>query len=222
MKKIIGSITGSFLLICASFAQAEVTYGIGLMAGQLSADGTETEGTVADTSTRSKSFKEMFYGADLFIESVQDNGATVGLSYVPVDLEIGSGSRTDTAVATAQGGAENDTGTRTASADVSDLITLYTNLPMGSNGGYALLGVHMATVTTTESLPNSTYGNEDIYGFQVGYGKRMGNRKIELSYSDFQDINISSTSGNKNSVSANADSLQLRLQVNHLLPLCHI
>ncbi len=212
MRKIISSITGSILLFWTSFAQAEgVQFGIGLLAGQLSADGTETEGTAADTSTRTKSFEEAFYGADLFIEVVGDNGATLGLSYVPVDLEIGSGSRTDTAVATAQGGAENDTGTRTASADVTDLVTLYTNIPMGSSGWYALLGGHLATVTTSETLPNSSYGNEDIYGYQVGLGMRSGNRKIELSYSDFEDINIDATGGGTNSVSADADSLQLRL-----------
>ena len=39
---------------------------------------------------------------------------------------------------------------------------------MGSNGWYALLGGHLAQVTTTETLPNSSYGNEDIYGYQVG------------------------------------------------------
>ena len=111
----------------------------------------------------------------------------------------------------AGGAGENDTGTRKASADVSDLITLYTNLPMGSNGWYALLGGHLATVTTSETLPNSSYGNEDIYGYQVGFGMRSGNRKIELSYSDFEDINITATGGGTNSVSADADSLQLRL-----------
>ena len=212
MKKIISSIAGSILLFWTSFAQAEgIQFGVGLLAGQLSADGTETEGTAADTSTRSKSFEEAFYGADLFMDVVGDNGFSLGLSYVPVDIEIGSGSRTDTAVATAKGGAENDTGTRTASADVEDLITLYTNVPMGSNGWYALLGGHLATVTTSETLPNSSYGNEDIYGYQVGFGLRSGNRKIELSYSDFEDINIDATGGNSNSVSANADSLQLRL-----------
>ena len=48
--------------------------------------------------------------------------------------------------------AENDDGTRTASADVSDLITLYTNSPVGGNGWYGLLGYHMATVETNETL----------------------------------------------------------------------
>ena len=46
-------------------------FGFGLMTGQLSADGTETEGTAADTSTRSKSFEE-FFGGDLFMENVSD------------------------------------------------------------------------------------------------------------------------------------------------------
>tara|TARA_Y100001958_G_C21043722_1_gene412429 strand:- start:19 stop:669 length:651 start_codon:yes stop_codon:yes gene_type:complete len=212
MRKIISSIAGSILLFWTSFAQAEgVQFGVGLVAGQISADGTETEGTAADTSDRTKSFEEMFYGADLFVEVVGDNGGTIGLSYVPLDFEIGSGSRTDSAVATAKGGAENDTGTRTASADVSDLITLYANVPMGSNGWYALLGGHLATIKTSESLPNSSYGDEDVYGYQVGFGTRSGNRKIELSYSDFEDISIDATGGGTNSVSADADSLQLRI-----------
>ena len=209
MRKLISSIAGSILLFWTSFAQAEgFQFGVGFMAGQLNADGTETEGTAADTSNRSKSFDELFYGADLFAEVVGDNGFTIGLSYIPVDIEIGSGSRTDT---DGDDAAENDDGTRTASADIEDLMTLYTNMPMGSNGWYALLGYHMATVTTSETLPNSSYGNEDITGYQLGLGKRSGNAKIELAYSDFEDIKISATGGNTNSVSADADALQLRV-----------
>ena len=58
MKRIISAITGSILLVWSSFAQAEIQFGFGLMTGNLSTDGTETEGTAADTSTRSKSFEE--------------------------------------------------------------------------------------------------------------------------------------------------------------------
>ena len=39
---------------------------------------------------------------------------------------------------------------------------------------------------------------------------RRDNKKLELSYSDFENINIDGNGGN-NSVSASADSLQLRL-----------
>ena len=191
MKRIISAITGSILLVWSSFAQAEIQFGFGLMTGNLSTDGTETEGTAADTSTSS--------------------GLTIGLSYVPLDLDIGEGKRTDSAVATASGGAENDTGDRSASAEVSDLFTLYTNVPMGTDGWYALGGVHFATIETTESLPNSSYGNEDIYGYQIGLGRRVENAKVELSYSDFEDIDITASGGNSNSVSAEADSLQFRV-----------
>ena len=55
MRKIISSIAGSILLFWTSFAQAEgFQFGVGLVAGQISADGTETEGTAADTSDRTK------------------------------------------------------------------------------------------------------------------------------------------------------------------------
>lgn len=209
MRKIFALISTLFFLTTFS-AKAEVQYGFGLMAGQISSDGTETEGTAADTSNRSKSFEEAFFGADLFLEVVNDSGLTFGISYVPVDFELGSGKRVDTAVAATAGGAENDTGTRTASAELSNLITAYTNIPISSNGLYTLLGVHMATVETTETLNTESYGDEDIFGAQIGLGVRNGNIKYELAYSDFEDIKISS-SGGANSVSADADVLSLRL-----------
>lgn len=207
MKKLIAIISTSVMMLCMSASYAEVQFGVALQTGNLSTSGTETEGTAADTSNRSKSFDEFFVGADIFIEHVSDNGLTLGLSYVPLDIEIGSGKRTDS---DGDDPAENDDGTRTASADVSDLITLYTNVPMGTNGWYGLLGAHFTTITTSETLPNSSYGDEDIMGLQVGFGKRDGNAKIELAYSDFEDISISSTGGNTNKVTADADALTLR------------
>ena len=55
-------------------------------------------------------------------------------------------------------------------------------MPMGTDGWYALLGYHMATVTTAETLPNSSYGNEDIYGYQIGLGRRVENAKVEIDF----------------------------------------
>ena len=208
MKKILATISALFLL--SSFtAKAEIQYGFGLMVGQLSSDGTETEGTAADTSDRSKSFDELFAGADIFIESVADSGMTYGISYVPLDLELGSGQRVDADDGTND--AADDDGTRTASADVTDLVTIYANIPMGTNGWYGLLGGHMATITTSETLNASSYGNEDITGYQIGIGQRAGNLKYELSYSDFEDIKITASGGNTNSVSADADALTFRM-----------
>lgn len=211
MRKILSIIFASLFII--STAKAEITYGIGLMTGQVSSSGTETEGTAADTSTRSKSFEEFFVGADIFVERELANGMSIGVSYVPVDVELGSGKRTDSSTG-ADVASEADTGTRSASADLSDLITLYGNFPFGDNGAYGLAGMHFVTVKTSETLPNSSYGEEDIYGALVGVGKKTGNLKVEVFYSDFEDISISSTGGdNSNKVTADADALTLRLSV---------
>ena len=155
MKKLLVIITTSLLLIVGK-ANAEMQFGISAGFTKINASGSETEGTAADTSDRSKSFDELFFGADVFMEFVSGNGTTYGVSYVPVDFELGSGERTDS---NGNDPAENDDGTRTASADVSDLITLYANFPMGSNGWYALAGYHMATITTAENVHKPVYSS---------------------------------------------------------------
>ncbi len=205
MKNFIKIITGSVFLLWST-AQADIQIGVGLIAGQTDVSGTETEGTAADTSDRSKTLKEAFVGADVFAEYVTDSGMTYGVSFVPVDVELGEGSRTDVAAVS-----ENDAGTRTASAEVTDLITLYTNVPMGSNGWYALLGYMHTTVTTQETLKSSSYEDATINGYQIGLGQRAGNFKYELAYSDFENIKINATGGNTNSISADADALTLRM-----------
>ena len=207
MKKLFALIS-TILFLTSVSVKADVQFGFGLMTGQVSTDGTESEGTAADTSNRSKSIDELFIGGDLFMEFVADSGMTYGISYVPVDVELGSGERTDVNGSDA---AENDDGTRSASADVSDLMTLYTNIPVGDNGWYGLLGYHFATIETSETLNTSSYPDEDITGYQIGLGQRIDKFKYELSYSDFEDINISSTGGGTNSVSADADALTFRI-----------
>ena len=157
-----------------------------------------------------KSFDEFFVGADIFVEKELGNGMSIGVSYVPVDVELGSGKRTDSGSGS-DVASEADTGTRTASADLSDLITLYGNFPFGGNGMYGLAGVHFVTVSTTETLPNSSYGDEDVYGALIGFGKKSGKGKVELFYSDFEDINVTGTGGGTNSVSADADVLAFRV-----------
>ena len=209
MKKII-SLLSVLTFIGFTNVKAEMTYGIGLMTGQVSASGTETEGTAADTSDRSKSVKEFFLGADIFAETELANGMSVGLSYVPLDIEIGSGDRTDL---NGNDPAENDDGRRKASADLSDLVTLYTNIPVGDSGGYALLGAHYTKVTPSTTLPNSTYGSENVFGAQLGFGMKQGKGKIELYYSDFPDIELTSSGGNSNKISADADAITLRLSL---------
>ena len=210
MIKKLNIFVATIMFMFFTSANAEIQYGIGIITGQTDISGSETEGTAADTSTRTKSIKEIFVGGDIFVEKVEDNGLTYGVSLVPLDIEIGSGSRTDTSTG-ADIASEADTGTRTASADLSNLITAYVNIPLHSSGVYALLGGHFTTVSTNESLNESSYPDEDIFGTQIGLGLREGKFKVELSYSDFEDISIASTGGGTNSISADADAMTLRL-----------
>ena len=209
MKSLKSIIASSLLLLWASVAQADIKLGVGLPLGQVETDGTETEGTAADTSDRTKSIKEQFIGADIFAEFVTDGGLAFGIKYIPMDIELGSGARTDVDGDDAD---ENDNGTRSASADLTDFYTVYANMPVGGNGWYATLGYHQATVTTTETLNESSYGNADIDGYEIGLGKNLDdNLRMELSYHDFDDISLSATGGGTNSISANADAVTFRL-----------
>jgi hypothetical protein len=207
MKKIIAIISSLFFLTTIS-AKSEIQYGFGLMGGLISTDGTETEGTAADTSSRDKKLSEMFYGADVFVEYVAASELTLGFSYVPVNFEIGSGTRVDASAV-----AENDTGTRSAQAEVSDLMSLYANIPIADSGWYGLLGGMRATIVTNEALNESSYGDETVNGYQVGFGQRIDKFKYEFSYTDFEDINITAVSTGTNSVTADADVLAFRVSV---------
>ena len=206
--RIINIIVATLMFTFFTNLKAEMTYGFSIIGGQTEISGTETEGTAADTSNRSKDITEQFIGADIFLEKIMDSGMTYGISLVPLDVELGSGKRSDTG-AGQDSTAEADKHTAKASASLTNLITAYTNIPVG--GYYALLGVHYTTVETKENLLNASYDDVDIFGAQVGFGMRSGNLKYELSYSDFEDINISSTSGNINSISADADALLFKV-----------
>jgi len=212
MKILLRIIASGLLVISISSAKADIQFGLGLIGGQTQISGSEREGSGASVENHNSSeFKEIFGGADIFVEHVSDSGLTFGVSYVPLNVELGSGERTDTDVSA--DAASNDKGTRKASAELSNLYTVYSNVPLADNGLYALLGAHFTTVETTETLPNSSYGNEDVYGFQLGLGVRSDRMKYEFSYSNFEEISINSSGGGTNRVTADADALAFRVSL---------
>ena len=203
MKKyFLGIIT--FLSITLLTSAAYSAAGISFMYVDSDTSGTESEksGDVGPEVSAEKTVSEKFYGASVFVEG-QLGGITVGLDYVPLDIELGSGSRTDTASDT------NDAGTYSASADLEDLLTLYVNVPVGP--GYLLGGIHHVNITTAETLPNSTYGDKSVFGYQVGYGIKGDRLSIEAFYSDFESITLNSTSGSSK-VSADADAMGIKVK----------
>ena len=215
MKKQLTTLLGT-LVILFGFATSKVaaegfTMGFSGFLGGAETSGTETENSEKNSTDRDA----VFLGGSVFVEYAFGNGFALGLDYVPMGAELGSDQRVDSAVPNAAGGAENDTGTRKAAADLTDLITLYTSLPIGDNGLYVMLGYHSATIETTETLPNSKYGNEDINGFQYGIGMKnelgMGTVRYELSYSDFDDISINSSATSGTKIEADADVLMAKI-----------
>ena len=75
---------------------------------------------------------------------------------------------------------------------------------------YAVLGYMDADVTTSESLPTSTYGDASINGWQYGLGVKRDMMRFEIAYSDFDSISLTS-SANTNKIEADADALNAKL-----------
>jgi hypothetical protein len=210
-NKILALIASSMLILSFSSLKADVNLGLSLMVGQADTSGHELEnGAAADKNA--KSIKENFYGASVFVEARADNGFALGLDYVPLKMDIGDGKRTDSDGGHASG--EADTGTRSATASLDDLITIYANVPLLDTGFYALAGYHTVDIVTDEALPNSNYGNTDINGYQIGLGRRGDNFKAEFFYSDFDDISLTASGGKgSHKIEADADAMGFKFSV---------
>ena len=97
MKKLT-SILGVVLALFAFSAKADFTGGISIVTGKYETDGSETEKSVTGVTSQvtSNSQSETFVGASLFVEYFMDNGFALGVDYVPMDVDLGKGSRQDT------------------------------------------------------------------------------------------------------------------------------
>ena len=208
-KHIIAILTFLFLATIPAKAASWGNVGVSLMVGEFDTSGSESEksGDVGP-ETNSATITETFAGASVFYE-YELAGITFGIDYIPTKVDIGSGKRTDDNSA-ADVATEADTGDRTASAEAKDIMALYVNVPVGDY--YAHLGYFEADIETTESLPNSTYGNKSVDGYQLGVGMNWGdNTKFEFMYTDIDEFTLSSTSGSS-SVTADPEIMTLRLK----------
>ena len=216
MKKIISTLGASFIwmALIAPANSGPVGIGVALQVGQYETSGTETEKAVTGVTseTTNKTLKETFAGASVYAEYRRDNGFALGVDYVPTDISLGSGKRTDSDAG--ESTSDDDTGNRSASADIDGLTTIYAHIPVGPV--YVLLGYHSADVTTTETLPTSSYGNVSINGTQIGLGVKTEDSRMraQVSYSDFDAISLTATgntiAGNltgQNKITADADVL---------------
>ncbi len=212
---------GMLTYATGSVASSGFTIGVSGMAGFIETEGQESEnsgGTVVTTNEITKhDITEGYFGGSIFAEYETEGGWALGIDFVPVDADLGDGNRTD-ASGSASASAD-DTGDRSASAEMEDLYTIYVTKTLGDNGMYALLGYHDATITTTETLPASSYGDASLNGIQYGIGFKTpvgedGAIRYELSYSDFDDISLTDSTNSKNVITAEADAYTLKIGFN--------
>ena len=221
MKRFI-TILLSFLFISIQTAKAD-SVGVGVTGAFHMFDVSGTETTRQSGQKNNGSHEEDALVPELFIEAMYDNGAAIGISYIPV-RDMGSKSRTDTNPTAADSG--NDAGTYTASAELDNVFQFYVDYPFAGAGGatfYGKVGVQHATIKTLESLNSgSTYPDEDVLGLTLGLGAKgdihYGNNlyyKTEVTYTDFEDYSENDETGTNNKVEAELEDVALKLSVGY-------
>ena len=206
------------LLVFANVNAAEKRIGVSAAFTQFSSDGSETMKS-SGTKT-SKTHDETVVVPSIFIEAANDNGLAIGLDFMPVEAELGSGTnaRTDTDT----DDASDTAGDNKVSAELTSHTTLYLSKSLGDSGAYLKGGVAMATIDTTETLATgSVYGNEDVTGMLIGLGMNRDNAngtffRTELTYTDYDDVSINGTAdsdGVKNKIDADIDAIAFRISI---------
>tara|TARA_B100001059_G_C17778871_1_gene552917 strand:- start:277 stop:948 length:672 start_codon:yes stop_codon:yes gene_type:complete len=212
------ALISSGILMLGNAALAGGSIGVTGTLAMISADGSETEGTAADTSTKSASVDNLAAYGSIFVEGNLDNGMVVGFSHNPFSADVSDAThtRSDTSVA---GSGEGVTGTNTRSADaeVSNYNQLYVEIPT-STAAYVKLGAAQIDVNTKENaLTNGgTYGDATLDGFVIGIGTKAdldngGFFKVSAEYVDFEELKLNSSTNN--SIKADLDVIELNFSI---------
>ena len=206
MKKLILT-TLSIILLPITAYSAETRIGLTAALSFFTSDGTEI--TKSSGERNSKEIEEDAIVPGIFIERENDNGFTFGFEYNPGEAKLGSGTGSDDDAETS--------GANKASAEVSEHMSFYGLIPAGP--GFARLGIVRASVDTTETLATgTTYGNEDVSGFVIGYGVQKSGEgsfvRLEGTYTMYDDLTFNgSLDGDsvRNKVEAEIDAFALKL-----------
>ena len=164
MKKVLISTLGMLFMTASAFA---ANVGVSGTALYYSASGTETTKSSSEKNDKSDSgFAPM---ASVFVEQELGTGVTVGLDLMPYSAKIGSGSMNKDDDA-------ETSGTNKVDVNFKNHVTLYAEVPTnfgGIDGGFIKVGLHRVSVETDDVLSTgSKYGDEDITGFMLGFGKK--------------------------------------------------
>ena len=196
-------------------AYAEISYGVSASLTQIDASGTETEGGEKNSGDADN----LVVVPSLFVEYGFSDAISVGLDYIPLSADVSNKtkSRTDTETSVTGNAATVATSrTQKAQAELTNHTTLYANY-MLTDTMFLKAGVAYVELDATESLgTGSKYGTEDIYGTVVGVGAKQDNIRVELLYTDYEDISLTSSTARtgvttNNKIDAELDTLQFKL-----------
>ena len=200
MKKIIIAISSIWLLTVSSAMSMEFRPSIGISGnlGVYAATGTEKNyneaGTAVDTTVDEHGAFDAEYGS-IFVEVAFNDVISVGVDYVPMDFETPENVSQ-----------EDQTNSRTVSARIDDLTTVYAKLNVPLGGTYLKVGYSQADVTSKENGGSgNSYGNDTTSGLTVGlgYNHEVADGfavRLEVTGTDFSDVQVNNGQTNKTEI----------------------
>ena len=217
MHKYIIAIITTFCLITSNAFAGSFGMGVAGTMASVSASGSETEDTNTGTE---QSMRDATAGNDFVLGSVYAEYSfgdsevfTFGIDYIPgsADVNRKTLSRTDTTADNNE--AQQQDGTRTANAELSDHITYYVELGK-MNGIYGKVGFAQVDVETkdteTHAGTSGLYPDKtlDATTYGLGYKGEFGDRgvfKIEGFFTDYDSYSATNNSGKTSTKTVKAD-----------------
>ncbi len=214
MKKLLILVTVSSMLFVSNLFAAEFKFGVSAALTQIEADGSETEGG----ETNNGSADNLVIIPSLFVESAGDR-FSLGLDYIPFKADVSSKTKKTTKTETSVSGTATTTSTsrtQKAQAELKDHTTIYVNT-MLTDTYYLKLGYATVDLITKDSLDTgSKYGDASLDGFVFGVGQNKGNLRYEVTYTDYEDLELTSSVARtgvttNNKIKADLDALAFRV-----------
>jgi predicted porin len=206
MKKTFLSII-SALFIASSVNAADFTFGVSASYTMIDGSGTETTRTSNEKNNGSAN-NDVVIGS-IFVEN-NFGSFSLGIDYIPFKADVSDKTKSRTETDKLESG--DVSVTNKAQAEISNHITLYALYPF-SNGAFIKAGVAQVDVATKESLgTGETYGDDTIYGGQIGLGFGKNNWRLAVEYTDYETISLTGSGSNK--IDADLDTTAVKLSYN--------
>ena len=188
---------------------------------------THANGTAALSTITSTTKTGSADVGSIFAEYTFSQGSTIGIDYISGSAEIGKATSASRTSDDADGNSNGRDGSVTASASVKDPLTIYFEPTWMANDKFGLFlkgGITSVTVSPKEnadagSVTTSTYKDKDLYGRMMGVGAKyyIGNFFVKAEYveTDFDTYAHQSTTGDKNTITADIDTEETRLSIGY-------